>query len=241
MSMMSSGSRRLRAQGFSLIEMMVAIVIGMIVAAGAVAMIVAIDKSNSEMIQSTRINQELTALASVIGDEIKRARRLHDPIAMAGQGGTTATALDKILTHDLDNTIAVGCILYGYQDTPLSKTTATANNALVNQYDEIYLSGGRVMFGQATVSNAAAAATNPLACSSAGADSAPVALSSTEINVSALLFTCVSPSGTPTSQTCDQVQISLTATITAGDKYEKTVSHTYVQQVFIRSGASQTT
>ncbi len=34
--------------------------------------------------------------------------------------------------------------------------------------------------------------------------------------------------------------MTLTAKLTSGDVYEKTITHTYVQQIFIRSGAVKT-
>jgi type II secretory pathway pseudopilin PulG len=120
-----------RVRGFSLIEMMVATSVGMIVVAGAVTLIVAISHANSETIQSTRINQGMRTLASVIGEEIRRARRLHDPIAYVGQGGTSNGMLDFIDTSQT-NTTAGDCLIYGYQDTTLNK------GLKVEEYENYY-------------------------------------------------------------------------------------------------------
>src|ERR1700746_1214039 len=76
------------SRGFSLIELMISVTIGLIVMAGAVSLIVSIDQSNSESIQSTRLTQELRALAGVIADDLKRTKRLYDPIADVAQGST---------------------------------------------------------------------------------------------------------------------------------------------------------
>ena len=46
LSVPTVGSTRMQVRGFSLIEMMIAIVIGMVVIAGAISLIVAIDKAN---------------------------------------------------------------------------------------------------------------------------------------------------------------------------------------------------
>jgi len=133
-------------RGFSLIEMMVSIFIGMLVALGAVSLIVSIDSANSETIQSSRIDQEMRALASVIADEIKRARRLHDPITYVGQGGTNSGTFDTV------DTSTAGCILYGYQDATLDSAAATQD--FVNNYEAIYLSTtggfGSVIFAKGT-------------------------------------------------------------------------------------------
>jgi prepilin-type N-terminal cleavage/methylation domain-containing protein len=219
-----------RVRGFSLIEMMVALAVGMIVVGGAVTLIVAISHANSETIQSTRINQEMRTLASVVGDEIMRTRRLHDPIAYVGQGGTNSGPFDLI------DTSTAGCLVYGYQDATLNDGTV-ANVDAVNNYEAIYLSNGSVIFAKDT---------SAVGCTSGG-----IALNSPQLNVTALTFSCVTTNGTtvkdastsstPTlPETCSEIDMTLKATLTSGDVYETTVVHTYVQQIFIRSGAAKT-
>jgi prepilin-type N-terminal cleavage/methylation domain-containing protein len=223
-------------RGFSLIEMMVAMLIGAMVAIGAVSLIVAIDRSNSETIQATRINQELRALASVIGDEIKRSRRLHDPLAWVGQGGSTNG------TFDFVDTSTAGCIVYGYQDATLD----TGATAAVNNYQSIYLkttSGvGSVVFAKST---------SAVTCSTAG-----TTLTSTQLNITDLKFYCVTTDGTNVSdvantttadttqvqESCSEIDVSISAKLIAGsgDTFETGITRTYVQQVFIRSGAAKT-
>jgi prepilin-type N-terminal cleavage/methylation domain-containing protein len=234
---MRRGQRAIRlARGFSLIEMMVAIVIGMIVAAGAVSLIVAIDRANSETIQAARINQELRALASVIGDEIKRARRLHDPVAGVGQGSATNG------TFDFVDTSTAGCIVYGYQDATLNDDTAAAS-AAVSNFSAIYL--------DANSNIVLARDTSPVTCTTAG-----TILNSSQLKVVAngLTFRCVTTNGTSVSdvanttaadttqvqETCNQIDMVLSAKLTSGDPYTNSITHTYVQQVFIRSGAVKT-
>ena len=222
---------RAPARGFSLVELMVATVIGMIVAAGAVALIVAISRSNSETIQATRINQELRALASVIGDEIKRSRRLHDPITLVGQGGVNNGTFDFI------DTSTPGCIVYGYQDATLSDTSVTA---AVNNYQSIYLSNGSIVFARDT---------SVVTCTTAG-----ITLNSTQLTITSLVFKCVTTNGTNISdlantsaanpatvqESCSEIDLTLSAKLLSGDPYTNSITHTYVQQVFVRSGAAKT-
>ena len=85
-------SNRRSVRGFSLIELMISVTIGLIVAAGAVKLIVAIDQANSETIQSTRLTQEVRGLANLIAADLKRVQRVSDPIAEVGQG-TNANCL----------------------------------------------------------------------------------------------------------------------------------------------------
>lgn len=123
-----------RASGFSLVELMVSVTIGLIVAAGAVSLIVAIDRSNSETIQATRLTQELRSLAGVVADDLKRTLRVYDPIGDVGQGvsvncpttGTPKTPLQPcfgVYTHDASGANAdTQCVMYGYTGT-ISGTT----------------------------------------------------------------------------------------------------------------------
>ena len=212
--------------GFSLVEMMVAIVIGMIVMAGAIVLIVAINKANSETIQSARLNQELRALASVIASEIKRARRLHDPISSVSQGATTGGIFDQI------DTSTAGCILYGYQDSTMNDATSTAD--AVNNYRVIRLSItagiGSVVLGSSTTA---------VDCNTNG-----TALNSSQLNITGLTFTCATNvaglTATQAKEVCGEIDLSLTGKLNSGDSYTNSLSRTYSQPIFIRSGSIKT-
>ena len=72
-----------RARGFSLIELMVAMVVGMIVVGAVLALVVSIMKSNRQTLQSTRLNQEMRATLAVIANDLRRARSVTDPFSTA--------------------------------------------------------------------------------------------------------------------------------------------------------------
>ncbi len=179
-------SVRGNVRGFSLIEMMVSIFIGMLVALGAVSLVVAIDGANSETIQAARIDQEMRALASVIADEIKRARRLHDPISNVGQGGTLAGTFDTV------DTSTAGCIVYGYQDDSLDSAAATQE--YWNNFESIYLANGSVNFAKLREQSTA---NSPLGCTTAANSHATTIaqLNSGQLNITALTFACVVVNG----------------------------------------------
>lgn len=63
----------IQARGFSLVELMVAMVIGLVVATIALLMYVAIIKANSTSIQSARLTQALQASLDVMERDIRRA------------------------------------------------------------------------------------------------------------------------------------------------------------------------
>ena len=62
-----------RAQGFTLVELLVGMALGLIVAAGAMAMFVSIARSTSTIVQTNRLQQELRSIALVMTRDIRRA------------------------------------------------------------------------------------------------------------------------------------------------------------------------
>jgi len=226
-----------RVRGFGLIEMMVAIVVGLIVTAGAINLVVAINQANNDTIQSTRLTQELQALASVISDEIKRSRRIHDAYACVGLGSATncATATNSSITTvtigtgSSASTVAAtdpidwstaNCVVYSYQDPSLNDTTKDGNSA-VNNYRAIRLSGNNVL-----IASGVAAVT----CTSPG-----VQLNTSQIRITKLQFSC--PSG-GTSTSCSEIDLTLSGQLTSGDTYTKAITRTVIQPIFVRSGAT---
>ena len=85
-----------KVAGFTLIEMMVAIVLGLLVVGAVLAFIVSLVRANSETVLSTRLNQELRATMALISNDVRRARGLMDPIAAVGKGGVVANPYSTI-------------------------------------------------------------------------------------------------------------------------------------------------
>lgn len=108
---MRMNSRPAGLAGFTLIELMVAMVLSLIVAGAAVAFLVSIAKANSENLQTTRLTQELRALTEVMGRELRRARYVADPIGLVASGG--ANNRDTITIAN-----AGSCIIFGYDEPP---------------------------------------------------------------------------------------------------------------------------
>lgn len=103
--------------GFTLVEMMVALVVGLIIVLAATAFVVSVAKANSENIQVTRLTQELRAVSEVMGRELRRARYVADPVGLIASGGTNNR--DTI-------TVSAGgtCIVFGYDEPPDPTTPA---------------------------------------------------------------------------------------------------------------------
>jgi prepilin-type N-terminal cleavage/methylation domain-containing protein len=106
-------------RGFTLVELMVALVVGLIVVLAATAFVVSVAKANSENIQVTRLTQELRSLSEVMGRELRRARYVADPVGLIGTGGTP--------NHDVITLSAGGdCIVFGYDEPPDPPSPAVA-------------------------------------------------------------------------------------------------------------------
>jgi type IV pilus assembly protein PilW len=119
-------------RGFSLVELMVALVVGLIVIGAVLALILSIMRSNNQTIQVTRLTQELRATTSVITSDIKRSSGVSDPLAET-----------KLATKHFVNLPIVpssSCIRYGYMRN--SGGTFTAS------YRAISLVDGKVLLDE---------------------------------------------------------------------------------------------
>lgn len=98
--------QRTAMAGFSLVELMVASVIGLIVVGAVMALVLSMMRSNRQTLQSTRLNQELRATLAVVASDLKRARGVEDPFTVA----TAATGN----VYEVIDTSTAGCIRYSY-------------------------------------------------------------------------------------------------------------------------------
>lgn len=73
-------------RGFSLIELMVSVVLGLLLVAAVLSLVVSVTKTNADTIRSTRLTQELRTLLEVVSREVTRARYIEDPLANVGAG-----------------------------------------------------------------------------------------------------------------------------------------------------------
>lgn len=131
---------RSRNRGFTLVELMVALVLGLIVSGAVVVFVVSILKSNRQTILTTRLNQELRATLSVVANDLRRARSVTDPLTTAKAVGGNPYALV--------NTTTAECIIFAYDD------------AINGPWHVIKRSGNKIVLQGAT--------TAPANCSPAG-------------------------------------------------------------------------
>ncbi len=105
--------------GVGLIELMIALVIGLAVSGAIIAFVAATLQNNAVTIQSTRLNQELRALTELVVRDLRRARAMQDPFANIGSScssNPTATnaCANLALLQSVDSPSA-GCVIYAYQ------------------------------------------------------------------------------------------------------------------------------
>lgn len=102
-----------RSRGVSLVELMVAMVIGLIVIGAVIALVLSMMRANNQTIQATRLTQELRATAAVIATDLRRAGGVVDPLTTATAAG--GNPFSAITVLDASQT---GCIRYGYANAP---------------------------------------------------------------------------------------------------------------------------
>lgn len=120
-----------KAGGFTLIELMIAMVLGLIVIGAVLALSLSMIRANSGTIASTRLTQELRATSAAISSELQRAGSTDNPYNV-----TAALALGTVTLSDSDT-----CVRYSY-----SQGGATVQRA-------ISISGGAVYLGTTACGN----------------------------------------------------------------------------------------
>jgi len=144
-------------RGFSLIELMVALVVGLIVSGAAIGFVVAVAKSNSENIQVTRLTQELRSVSEVITKEIRRARFVVDPIGNVAQGGAGSSVRDPVRASNPDSGNAYYQCLTLHYDNPSTDSSAPQPDRTIywNDVDgRVYLANGTTCSGGEAISSA---------------------------------------------------------------------------------------
>lgn len=110
------------ARGFSLIELMIALVAGLIVSYAIVAFTMASMKSNAEYVQSTKLTQSLRNALDLVVRDLRRAGYDETAVTRLAGGSTNSNIGNSPFTKVLlDNTSPSptngSCILYAYDRT----------------------------------------------------------------------------------------------------------------------------
>ena len=144
-----------RVRGFTLVELMVAMVVGLVVVLAATGFVASVAKANSENIQVTRLTQELRSLSEIMVRELRRARYVSDPVSSIATGGT--------VHHDVITLNGAGnCIVFSYDEPPDPPAPAvTASRSIWLSGTSIFINGaGTTCSGGNSVNSAQVQITN---------------------------------------------------------------------------------
>lgn len=205
--MLSALARR-RARGFSLVELMVAMALGLIVSAAVVALVVAVIRANRQTLQATRLNQELRATLAVIASDMRRARAVEDPLSAAlAPGGNPYRAVD---------TATAGCVVYAYE------------GAVDGPWHVVRLDGGRVVLH--------GAAARPANCAPAGAP-VVLGSEQVEITALSFTptTTAASPPQALDENVVREFTVTITGHLVDGDRELSGIARTMSQTVYVRA------
>lgn len=111
-----------RVSGFTLIELMVALVIGSIVIGAVMALVLSMMRANRDTIAATKLTQELRSIAQVVSSDLRRAGAAEDPFLLSGTGSVADFSM---------TTPAVGATtttaVYRYAGLGAARTVALSN------------------------------------------------------------------------------------------------------------------
>ena len=99
-----------RPKGFTLIELMVALVIGLVLMLGLTTFLINNIRSNSDTLKAIRLNQEMRATMMLMSRELRRA----------GYWASTASGTNPFQTM---TTSTAGCVLYSYDRNATASAT----------------------------------------------------------------------------------------------------------------------
>lgn len=119
----SPRSSRAGMVGLSLVELMIALVVGLIVSGAAVALVVSIMKANAETIRATRLTQELRTTTEIVSRELRRARSVTDPIANVGLASASMLKACNAITPASG---VASCATFGYDCNSATNATFKA-------------------------------------------------------------------------------------------------------------------
>ena len=112
-----------QSQGFSLVELMISLAIGLIVVSAVLAFTLSSLTANSEYVQSTRLSQELRNSMDFISRELRRAgydENMNRYTAASTMNALTISPFARIFVDDDVNNDGVkndGCVIYAYDRT----------------------------------------------------------------------------------------------------------------------------
>jgi prepilin-type N-terminal cleavage/methylation domain-containing protein len=113
---------RIRQQGFSLVELMIALVAGLIVSGSVVIFTMASMKSNGDYVQSTRLTQELRNTLDLATRDLRRAGYDDNALRYIGFPNASPFAPLRVESVTEADGSTSACVLYAYDRTSVGGT-----------------------------------------------------------------------------------------------------------------------
>ena len=212
--MLIAQGRKRAVAGFTLVELMVALVLGLIVVGAVLALVLSIMKSNRQTIQTTRLTQELRSITAVVANDLRRARSVADPLVEAKLVGGNRY-------KNIDYTTA-GCIRYAYAGAIGGDCHAIMLATSGGNANRIFLATAIPVGGVCD------------AATSCAASGAGTRLGSNQVEITNLTFTPY-PSGTPAADKVRAFNVTVTGRLVTGDSEIGSIQRTISELVYVRS------
>lgn len=119
-----------RGRGFTLIELMVALVIGSIVIGAVFALVLSMMRANRDTIATTKLTQELRSIAQVVGSDLRRAGSAEDPFLLSGTGSVADFTMSVPAAPAAGATTTSSTATYRYAGLDADRTVALSNGAV---------------------------------------------------------------------------------------------------------------
>jgi type IV pilus assembly protein PilW len=131
--------KRIKKNGFTLIELMIAMMLGLIVVGGALSIYISTIKSSSDVGKSARLNYDLDSVMQLMVNDIRRAGFTGIPVGgldtlnNAFMATTTTLNIRTLAAPTVDPTPNSGdCILYSYDVDDGNNRTPEAPDGIIN-------------------------------------------------------------------------------------------------------------
>jgi type IV pilus assembly protein PilW len=117
-----------RQQGATLIELLISVVIGLIIAASMLGMYVTSTSNSSEILKSSKLNQELSSLMTVMVNDIRRAGYAGDFLGAVSDNKFTYYSDGTTELKNVIRVVSGTCILYAYNTDGFTEEGAVPTN-----------------------------------------------------------------------------------------------------------------
>lgn len=201
-------------QGFTLIELMISMVIGLIILAAVISMFVTMIKADNDYLKSIRLNQELRAAMSLITRDIRRSGANRNAAA------DTATTPPTLPTNPF-SLAGTTRILIGNPGSTTGTSISFSYDAVADAITELY--------GYQLDSTAGTERIESCSGSTAGCGTWQPVTDESLVKITALTFT-----GTTVTETGINIR-QITVTLTGQLRKDSTVSRTLTETVKVRN------